>query len=48
MGTYILLSRVTDSGAATIKDHPEGEGVRCCIECQPSLSVESLKGTPLL
>ena len=23
MGTYILLSRVTDSGAATIKDHPE-------------------------
>ena len=23
MGTYILLSRVTDSGAATVKDHPE-------------------------
>jgi len=23
MGTYILLSRVTDSGAATIKKHPE-------------------------
>jgi len=23
VGTYILLSRVTDSGAATVKDHPE-------------------------
>ena len=23
MGTYILLSRVTDSGAATVKEHPE-------------------------
>lgn len=23
MGTYILLSRVTDSGAMTVKDHPE-------------------------
>ncbi len=23
MATYILLSRLTDAGAATIKDHPE-------------------------
>jgi len=23
MGTYILLSRVTDSGAETVKEHPE-------------------------
>jgi len=23
MATYILLSRLTDTGAATIKDHPE-------------------------
>jgi uncharacterized protein with GYD domain len=23
VGTYILLSRVTDSGAATVKSHPE-------------------------